>query len=104
MRRRSFFTMLAVAGLVATLLAAGCTKTVTVTVPSSTPSSSPAVRINILDFRYSPIGVTIAAGTSVTWTNMGSNAHTATSGTQLFDSGQMQPGTRFTFRFDAPGT
>lgn len=54
---------------------------------------------------YDPNDVTVAAGTTVIWTNTGAVAHTVTSddGTS-FDSGNLDPQATFSFTADAPGT
>ena len=104
MRRCAFFTACAAALVLIALATTGCSKTVTVTVPSTSPSSSPPVTVSVIEFRYSPVEATIVTGTRVTWVNSGSTSHTVTSDTQLFDSGQMAPGAKFSFTFDAVGT
>ena len=61
-------------------------------------------------FTFSPATITIKAGTTVTWKNVTTVAHTVTSddGGKTFDSGTSKPvaaqtGT-FTFTFKTPGT
>lgn len=58
---------------------------------------------------FQPSEITVAAGTTVTWTNEDPAAHTVTSGTRdnptdLFDSGNVGSGQSFSFTFDTPGT
>jgi len=48
--------------------------------------------------------VSVAPGTTVTWTNDGDIAHTVTSQDGLFESGLLQSGQDFQFTFDKPGT
>jgi plastocyanin len=67
--------------------------------------------IRVLDNRFSPASVTIAAGDSVTWRWEGSNFHTVTHGTnpttpavKLFDSSPAKASGTFGYRFDDPGT
>src|SRR5574341_1112351 len=67
-----------------------------------------AASVSIVDFQFTPGNLTIAVGTSVTWTNNGSTTHTVTSGTPgspsgLFDSGNRNPGQTFTRTFTQPG-
>ncbi|HEX5132603.1 MAG TPA: plastocyanin/azurin family copper-binding protein [Candidatus Krumholzibacteria bacterium] len=68
--------------------------------------------IHILDDRFSPRDVTVAAGDSVTWRWEGSHSHSVTQGTtpdasqdpsRLFDSGIKNSGT-FGYRFTAAGS
>jgi alcohol dehydrogenase (cytochrome c) len=56
-----------------------------------------------LDFRFDPIRITVATGTTVAWENQGSTIHTVTESNGVFDSGDLSAGARFTFTFDTPG-
>jgi plastocyanin len=47
------------------------------------------VAVSILDYSFSPSGVTIKVGATVRWTNIGGTAHTATSDGGIFNSGQL---------------
>ncbi len=74
--------------------------------PSPTPFP-PAIVMQNMSFL--PNSVTIRAGTTVTWTNIDTIQHTATSGTPgapngLFDSGALQSGQTFSFTFTTAGT
>ncbi|HYB04211.1 MAG TPA: cupredoxin domain-containing protein [Nitrososphaerales archaeon] len=55
---------------------------------------------------FSPRTITVVAGknSSITWTNGDYAVHTVTSNTDLFDSGNINPGTNFTNIFTTPGT
>jgi len=53
---------------------------------------------------YNPDDVAVAVGTTVTWTNSDSIAHTSTSDANGWNSGIVAPGGRFSFTFQAPGT
>jgi plastocyanin len=56
-------------------------------------------------YRFAPEAISVAAGTTVTWTNSDNFTHSV----QFLDGGlpteplQMQPGASRTFTFDAPG-
>jgi plastocyanin len=52
---------------------------------------------------YAPNPVTISAGGTVTWTNMDSISHTATSDTGVFN-GSLAPGAQFSFTFPNRGS
>jgi plastocyanin len=52
---------------------------------------------------FAPDEVSVAAGTTVTWTNTDTVAHTSTSDTTGWNSGTVAPGDRFTFTFNSPG-
>lgn len=62
-------------------------------------------RVVIDNFAYSPKTITVKAGTSVTWTNNDSAAHTVTSDTGgQFDSGKLATGQSYSHTFTTPGT
>ena len=60
--------------------------------------------VEIRDLAFAPNVILIPAGTTVRWTNNGAVDHTVTSDTSLFNSGVLNPGASFEFRFDTPGT
>ena len=76
--------------------------------PAVAPGAPPAsVAINISDKTVTPATATVAMGGSVTWTNTGSNVHTATTtgSTPIpFDTGGLGPGQSGTLTFATPGT
>jgi len=83
------------------------------TMPAAQPAriepSAPSdgVDVSIVDFAFSPPVITITAGTVVTWTNLGSFAHTTTSdagSSDPWDSGSLGPNGIFTRTFNIPGT
>ena len=63
--------------------------------------------VDIPSISFDPENVTVAAGTTVTWTNSDDLPHTVTKdggpGAD-FDSGDIEPGGEFEQTFDAPGT
>jgi plastocyanin len=68
------------------------------------PLGGERVRVRIVDNRFRPRDITIERGTRVRWVNRGSNPHTTTSNTGLWDSGTLSSGERFTRRFGRRGT
>jgi plastocyanin len=79
----------------------------------ATPAESPAAStnggateqaVNIANFAFDPPTLDIAAGTTVTWTNQDSAAHTATADDGSFQSGKLDQGKSYSFTFDTPGT
>jgi len=87
--------------------------------PTESPSSPSGAgggqrqEVTIQDFSYSPATLTVAAGTTVVWTNEDAVGHTVTAAdgievgaapTGLFDSGILDQGDTFEFTFDEPGT
>jgi plastocyanin len=78
--------------------------------PGPSSSSSPAAgaadgaAVTLLDNRFTPNNLTVKSGTTVTWTNNGTNAHTITSFNGVWDSGLSNHGNTYTFTFSQPGT
>jgi plastocyanin len=60
--------------------------------------------VSMQSMSFSPGTITIKAGEPVTWTNNDGTAHTVTSDTGVFDSGNMTNGTTFSFTFPTAGT
>lgn len=76
-------------------------------VPTTTPApaaTSDKLAVGLLDNRFQPRALTIAPGTTVTWTNNGNNIHTLTSSDAGFDSGGLVGGASFSYTFDKAGT
>jgi len=71
-------------------------QSVTVNIPPNAMGMGPAA--------YGTNPLVIAVGTTVTWVNTDSIAHTATSDTGVWDSGVLNPGQNFSFTFSTPGT
>lgn len=69
---------------------------------SGSASGSTAARI--VDFAFAPASISIAAGTSVTWTNLDPAPHTVTATDGSWDSGLIDPDGTFSRRFATPGT
>jgi plastocyanin len=53
---------------------------------------------------FDPATITVAANTTITWTNKDAVAHTVTSDTGLFDSGSIATNGTFSFTFSTAGT
>jgi plastocyanin len=67
-------------------------------------SAQDDMTVSIQDFSFSPDQITVAPGTTVTWTNEGPSPHTTTADDGSWDSGTLQQGEDFSFTFDKPGT
>ena len=74
------------------------------TPPTSEETASTSPEINISGFAFVPATVTVTVGTTVTWTNLDSVAHTITSETDLFDSGNLARNATFSYSFTDRGT
>jgi plastocyanin len=62
------------------------------------------VTVSIKDFAFDPPNASVAPGTTVTWVNDDQVPHTVTANDGAFDSGTLQPGQSYSFKFDKPGT
>src|SRR6266852_1495188 len=65
-------------------------------------SSSPEVKID--NFSFGPAALTVAVGTTVTWTNRDDIPHTVVSDGQAFKSKLLDTDEKFSFTFTKPGT
>ncbi|HSY44923.1 MAG TPA: cupredoxin family copper-binding protein [Steroidobacteraceae bacterium] len=74
--------------------------------PGSSMAGAPDAATIVLarDFMFAPTSMTVAAGSTVTWTNKDDEPHTVVSDTGLFRSGAMDTNESFSFKFDKPGT
>ena len=62
------------------------------------------VQVQIKGMNFHPDTVTVAPGTTVTWTNDDSFDHTTTSDAKLWDSGLLAPGKSFSHTFNKVGS
>ncbi len=62
------------------------------------------VAVDIVDFDFKPMSITVDVGAKVTWTNVGPTIHTTTGKAGQWDSGIMQKGQKFSYTFDKAGT
>ncbi len=70
----------------------------------STPAAVSASAVTISSSGFAPNPLQIKVGTTVTWTNTDSAAHTVTSDTGLFDSGPINSGGTYIYTFSQAGT
>jgi len=70
----------------------------------STPISIPAGAETLGNRAFNPDSLDVAVGSTVTWTNTDSIAHTSTSDTRLWDSGSVAPHGQFSMTFQNAGT
>lgn len=78
-------------------------------VTSRTPEMSVSADVGqptvaISNFAFQPAQLTVPIGTTVTFTNNDSVAHTATSDTGVFDSGMLPKGQSYEFTFTKAGS
>jgi len=60
--------------------------------------------VTISDFKFTPASITIHVGDTVTWTNNGPSAHTATANDGSFNTGVLQKGHSASHTFTTAGT
>ena len=63
-----------------------------------------SLKIEILDYEFSPPSVTIATGGKITWLNQGQTSHDATADDDSFATGTLEPGKLKSETFKEPGT
>ncbi len=76
-------------------------------VPKTTPEPAPTTapfEVEISGFAFLPPTITVAAGTTVTWTNLDAARHTVTSKTGVFDSGNLVRNASFSHSFTDRGS
>ena len=61
-------------------------------------------KVLIKDFMFTPMSLTVKAGTTVKWVNMDDEPHNVISDTGLFRSGGFDTDDSFSYKFDKPGT
>jgi plastocyanin len=86
-------------------LAAGTEASTPTAAHSGHEAPAAATTVEIKDFLYSPDPITIAAGDSVTWTNLDAAPHTATAADRdVLQTKRLNQGESATITFDAAGT
>lgn len=73
------------------------------TASAPAPGGGHTVKIEITDFKYKPVTLTVKAGSKVTWLNNDSAPHTATAAGD-FDTGTLKKGDAKTLKLSKPGT
>lgn len=68
------------------------------------PSPPPANTVQMQGMAFSPATITVAVGTTVTWKNLDVYAHTSTSDTGVWDTGNIPGGGSATTTFNTAGT
>jgi plastocyanin len=101
MRRRVWILVLAAPVIAAAvLLASGALGLAA----STAQAQAPSVEVKIDNFSFGPATLTVAAGTTVTWTNRDDIPHTVVSDDKVFKSKVLDTDEKFSFMFMKPGT
>lgn len=87
----------------ATPAASVATQAASTAVPATQAQATTAA-ISLVNFSFSPKELTIKKGTTITWTNEDSAVHTVTSDTDVFASGNLAKGDKFSYTFTTAGT
>jgi plastocyanin len=117
MHRQTFGRSLPFAVMAITLAAllAACSQGASGTPAASAPGAAPASAqssagpgaasaATIKNFAFSPASVTVAVGSTVTWTNQDAASHTVTADDGSFDSKVIGTGASFSETFSKAGT
>jgi plastocyanin len=68
------------------------------------PNAPGGPRLTVENFNFTPADITVAAGTTITWTNNDDVEHTVTASDNSFGSKALETGDTFSFTFSKPGT
>ena len=71
---------------------------------SMAQSPAPGPSVMMKDFEFTPKEVRIKVGTTITWMNAGTTAHSATAIDKSFNTRNLQPGETKSVTFNTPGT
>jgi len=115
--KKYLITLLIIIVAMTCILVAGCATNTNVTTSpnptitsteatrSSTSSSNATYTVTIRNFTFQPSSLTIKRGTTVTWVNEDSVAHTVTSDDSRFpSSGNLNKAETYQFQFNSPGS
>ena len=93
---------LAAAAVVAIAAIVFVARASSVSLSAQQAAATPAVKID--NFSFAPVTLTVAAGTTVTWTNSDDIPHTVVSTEGTFKSKAVDTDEKFSYTFAKPGT
>jgi len=99
MRRRVCVASLALAIVAAAVVLPGTRQSFAVQA-----QQAPATEVKIDNFSFGPAAITVAAGTTVTWTNRDDIPHTVVADDKTFKSKVLDTDEKFSYTFSKPGT
>jgi plastocyanin len=73
------------------------------TTMAATTQSAAGPRLEIKQFQFSQLALTVPVGTTVTWVNRDDDSHTVTADDGRFTSAGLDRGEQFSYRFTAAG-
>src|SRR5437870_13655765 len=86
------------------LVLAGCQDPPAATPPTVAATPVATNRVAIENFAFGPPAVTVAVGSTVTWTNRDLEQHTVTARDRTFNSDAVDSGQTYAFTFSKSGT
>src|SRR5262245_37834768 len=89
--------------LSASALGAALSALPTLAIAQGMPTPQAMVELSPADINSWGFAAVVPVGGTITWTNMGSEAHTATASDGSFDTGSVDPGATATVQFDTAG-
>jgi plastocyanin len=92
------------AGLAAPILAAAVLLAAVSSNFRANAQQAPAPEVKIDNFSFGPAAITVAAGTTVTWTNHDDIPHTVAADDKSFKSKVLDTDEKFSYTFSKPGT
>ena len=101
MRRSVWILVLAAPVMTAIALLTSGAKSVTV---GTVQAQNSTAEVKVDNFSFGPAALTVAAGTTVTWTNRDDIPHTVVSDDKVFKSKVLDTDEKFSFTFSKPGT
>lgn len=87
----------------ATTATPAATPAPTTAAPAPTEAPPSQVAVQIVDFAFDPPTITVPAGTTIVWTNVGPTIHNVVSQDGVWESPIMEAGATYQFTFDEPG-
>ncbi len=91
--------------LLALTACSSATPTVAPTVGATNPTAASAMAVvSMKSFAFDPLTLTVAVGTTVTWTNNDNVPHNVTADDGSFKSGSIAAGDTFAYTFTVAGT
>ena len=113
MKKVSYLALVGVLVITGLLAAVSCKSSNATTPPGGAQTSPPPggttgpdfkpAAVEIKDFAYNPATITVAIGTTVTWTNKDSAPHSVTERERTFDSALLFTGATFSHTFNEAG-
>ena len=70
---------------------------------AAVPAFADSPEVVMKNFDFSPMAITVSAGTTVTWKNLDGEPHTVTSADGLFRSPALDQNDTWSFKFTKPG-